>query len=45
VAGGVRAAVQRAAGIVILDLEMVTARLAKIDRVGEVGALRFGDFG
>src|SRR5918995_1273752 len=39
----VRAAVQRAAGIVVLDLEMIAAGLAEIDRVGEVGALRFGD--
>ena len=43
-AGGVRAAVQCAARIVIFDLEMVAARLAKIDRVRKVRALRFSDF-
>ena len=43
-AGGVGAAVQGAAGIVIFDLQMVAAGLVKIDRVGEVGALRFSDF-
>ena len=43
-ARGVRAAVQGAAGIVIFDLQMIAAGLVKIDRVGEVGALRFGDF-
>src|SRR6185369_17930904 len=44
VAGCVGTAVQRAAGIVVLDLEMITARLAEIDRVGEVRALGFGNF-
>ena len=39
----VRAAVQRAAGIVVLDFEVIAAGLAKIDRVGEVSALRLGD--
>src|SRR4030095_10928005 len=43
-AGGVSAAVLRATGIVIFDLQMVAAGLAKIDRVSEVRALRFGDF-
>src|SRR5688572_9786527 len=42
-AGGVGAAVQRAAGIVMLDLKVITAGLAKIDRVGKMGALRLGD--
>jgi len=44
VTGGVGAAVQRAAGVVVLDLEVIAARLAKIDRVGKVRALRFGNF-
>src|SRR4030095_1355892 len=43
--GGMWPAVPRASGIVVLDLEMIAAGLAKIDRVGEVGALRFGDLG
>ena len=43
-AGGVRAAVLRTAGIVIFDLQVIAAGLAKIDRVSEVRALRFGDF-
>ena len=43
-AGGVRAAVLRAAGIVIFDLQVIAAGLAKIDRVSEVRALRLGDF-
>src|SRR5262245_1991570 len=43
-ASGVSAAVLRATGIVIFDLQMVAAGLAKIDRVSEVRALRFGDF-
>ena len=34
---------ERAAGVVIFDLEMVAAGLAKIDRVGEMRALRLGD--
>ena len=34
---------QRAAGIVVFDLEMIAAGLAKIDRVGEMSALRLGD--
>src|SRR6266542_1647122 len=38
-----RAPVQRAAGIVILDLQMIAAGLVKINRVGEVRALRFGN--
>ena len=42
-AGGVNAAVQGAAGIVIFDLQMIAAGLVEIDRVGEVGFLRFGD--
>ena len=41
--GGVRAAMQRAAGIVVLDLKMVAAGLVKIDRVGKVSLLRLGD--
>lgn len=40
---GVRSAMKRTAGIVILDLEVITAGLAKIDRVGEVGLLRPDD--
>src|SRR5258706_16394926 len=40
----VRAPMGRAARVVILDLKMVAAGLAKIDRVGEVSALRLGDF-
>ena len=42
--GGVSSAVLRATGVVILDLQMVATGLAKIDRVSEVRALRFGDF-
>jgi len=41
--GSMRAAMKRAAGIVILDLEVIAARLAKIDRVGKMSALRLGD--
>ena len=43
-AGGVRAAVQRSAGIVIFDLQSVAAGLVEINRVGEMSALRPGDF-
>src|SRR5262245_19935462 len=43
-AGGVSAAVLRATGIIIFDLQVIAAGLAKIDRIREVRALRFGDF-
>ena len=43
-AGGVRAAVLRTTGIVIFDLQVIAAGLAKIDRIREMRALRFGDF-
>src|SRR5688500_4573171 len=43
-AGGVRAAVLRATGIVIFERQVSAAALAKIDRISEVRTLRFGDF-
>src|SRR6476660_6595767 len=42
--GWVGAAVQGAAGIVVLAFEMIAARLAEINRVGEVRALGFRNF-
>src|SRR5215471_1167239 len=43
-AGGVSAAVLRATGIVIFDLQVIAAGLAKIDRIREVRTLWFDDF-
>src|SRR5262249_35437807 len=43
-AGGVSAAVLRATGIIIFDLQVIAAGLVKIDGIREVRALRFSDF-
>jgi hypothetical protein len=43
VACGVRAAMQRAAWIVIFDFQRIAAGLPEIDRVSKVGLLRLGD--
>src|SRR4029434_290606 len=43
-AGGVCSAVLRTTGIVIFDLQVIAAGLAKIDGIREMRALWFGDF-